>query len=137
MKKVNSAFIIDDDDIFIYGTRRVMQELNFCENISVFKNGQEAIDGIKEHIKLGKELPDIILLDINMPIMNGNEATKEIRKFNPTIPIIALTAADIEEVKREYMSIGYNGVITKPFDNYEFFQMINTNIQQSKLEKVS
>ncbi len=72
-----------------------------------------------------------------MPTMNGNEATKEIRKFNPTIPIIALTPADIEEVKSEYLSIGYNGVITKPFDNYEFFQMINTKIQESLLEKVS
>ena len=77
--------------------------------------------------------------------MNGNEATQEIRKENTNIPIIALTAADIDEVKKNFGSIGYNGIITKPFDNCEFFQVINTHIQSSKtkfnpiskLEKVS
>lgn len=101
MKKVNSAFIIDDDDIFIYGTRRVMQELNFCENISVFKNGQEAIDGIKEHIKLGKELPDIILLDINMPIMNGWDFLEELAQtpnLNKDKVLLYLISSSVDPV---------------------------------------
>lgn len=101
MKKVNSAFIIDDDDIFIYGTRRVMQELNFCENISVFKNGQEAIDGIKEHIKLGKELPDIILLDINMPIMNGWDFLEELAQtpnLNKNKVLLYLISSSVDPV---------------------------------------
>jgi len=101
MKKVNSAFIIDDDDIFIYGTRRVMQELNFCENISVFKNGQEAIDGIKEHIKLGKELPDVILLDINMPIMNGWDFLEELAQtpnLNKNKVLLYLISSSVDPV---------------------------------------
>ena len=65
--------------------------------------------------------------------MNGNEATEIIRGFNTTLPIIALTAADIEEVKDNYLEIGYNDIIIKPFDNYEFFQTINTQIQKSQL----
>lgn len=106
-----------------------MTKENF--EFEIVQNGQEAIDALNvDHF-------DLILMDINMPIMNGNEATKEIRKFNPTIPILALTAADIEEVKNDYLSIGYNGVFTKPFDNYEFFQMINSKIQESQLDKVS
>ena len=101
MKKINSAFIIDDDDIFIYGTRRVMQELNFCENISVFKNGQEAINGIKEHIKLGKELPDIILLDINMPIMNGWDFLEELAEtanLNKDKVLLYLISSSVDPV---------------------------------------
>ncbi|NNC46349.1 MAG: hypothetical protein HKN99_10745, partial [Winogradskyella sp.] len=47
------------------------------------------------------------------------------------------TAADIEEVKNDYASIGYSGVITKPFDNYEFFQMINSKLEDSQLYQVS
>ena len=67
-----------------------------------------------------------------MPLMNGNEATKAIREFNNEIPIIALTAADIEEVRQDYKVIGYTDIITKPFDNYEFFQTIDTHIQNAK-----
>jgi DNA-binding response OmpR family regulator len=76
-------------------------------------------------------------MDINMPIMNGNEATEIIREFNKELPIIALTAADIEEVKANYLEIGYNDIIIKPFDNYEFFQIINTQIQKSKTKKIN
>jgi CheY-like chemotaxis protein len=77
MKKINSACIIDDDDIFIYGTRRIMQEVRFCENIIVFKNGKEAIDGMQNDLEEGKNLPDIIFLDINMPVMNGWDFLEE------------------------------------------------------------
>ena len=77
MKKINSACIIDDDDIFIYGTRRIMQEVRFCDDIIVYKNGKEAIDGMQNYIKEGKKLPEIIFLDINMPIMNGWDFLEE------------------------------------------------------------
>jgi CheY-like chemotaxis protein len=81
MKKINSACIIDDDDIFIYGTRRIMQEVRFCEDIVVFKNGKEAIDGMQNYLAEGKNLPDIIFLDINMPVMNGWDFLEEFTKI--------------------------------------------------------
>ncbi|MFD2586583.1 response regulator [Croceitalea marina] len=81
MKKINSACIIDDDDIFIYGTRRFMEEVSFCEDIIVFKNGKEAIDGMENYLAEGKNLPEIIFLDINMPIMNGWDFLEEFTKI--------------------------------------------------------
>ncbi len=81
MKKINSACIIDDDDIFIYGTRRFMEEVSFCEDIIVFKNGKEAIDGMQNYLAEGKNLPEIIFLDINMPIMNGWDFLEEFTKI--------------------------------------------------------
>jgi len=69
-----------------------------------------------------------------MPLLDGNEATREIRKTNTQIPIIALTAADIEEVKKDYKTIGYNDIITKPFDNTHFYQTILANIEKSKTD---
>lgn len=81
MKKINSACIIDDDDIFIYGTRRIMQEVRFCDEIIVFKNGKEAIDGMQNYLIEGKNLPEIIFLDINMPIMNGWDFLEEFTKI--------------------------------------------------------
>ncbi|WP_372753909.1 ATP-binding protein [Mariniflexile sp.] len=97
----------------------------------VVENGLECVEAFNN-----KEY-DLILMDINMPVMGGNEATVEIRKTNSDIPIIALTAADIEEVKKNFDSIGYNGIITKPFDNFEFFQVINAHIQKNKAKNKS
>jgi len=73
MKKVNSTCIIDDDPIFIYGTKRIMKESNFANEILVYNNGQDAIDGLLEISNQDKELPDIIFLDLNMPLMTGWE----------------------------------------------------------------
>ena len=96
----------------------------------------EAVDGKDGLNVLQKNHKDIclILLDWNMPIMNGIESLKEIRKFNKNIPVIALTAADIEEVKNDFSSIGFNDIVTKPFDNFEFYQKITVCIQHYKLK---
>lgn len=71
MKKFDNACIIDDDHIFIYGIKRLMIETNFCEEILVYYNGEDAIKEFKVHEEAGKHLPAIIFLDLNMPIMNG------------------------------------------------------------------
>lgn len=73
MKKIKTACIIDDDPIFIYGTKRLMAEIDFCETVLVFQNGQDAMDGLNKITAKGEKLPDVILLDLNMPIMNGWE----------------------------------------------------------------
>ncbi|OEK09054.1 hypothetical protein A8C32_14290 [Flavivirga aquatica] len=115
--------IAEDNKINQIVTRNLLEKENyFCE---IVENGTEAIKVLKNKIF------DLVLMDINMPIMGGIEATQLIRKFNTDIPIIALTAADVEELKENHKSIGFNGIITKPFDNYEFFQIIETNIQNS------
>ena len=77
MKNVKVCCIIDDDPIFIYGTKRIMKEVDFAENIIVYNNGQEAVDGLKEIINEGGLLPEVIFLDLNMPIMNGWEFLDE------------------------------------------------------------
>lgn len=73
MKKIQSTCIIDDDPIFIYGTRRIMKEVDFCDNILVFNNGQDAMEGLKELTAKGEDLPEVLFLDLNMPIMDGWE----------------------------------------------------------------
>ncbi|MCW1953736.1 MAG: response regulator [Flavobacteriia bacterium] len=63
--------IIDDDPIFVYGTKKVMKEVDFCEDVMVFHNGQDAINGLRELAEENKELPSLIFLDLNMPVMDG------------------------------------------------------------------
>ena len=115
--------IAEDNKINQIVTKNLLKKENFiCD---VVENGLECVKAFKSNSY------DLILMDINMPVMDGNQATQEIRKENSDIPIIALTAADIEEVKKNFGTIGYNGIITKPFDNCEFFQVINAHIQAS------
>jgi len=72
MKKNNSVCIIDDDSIYVYIVKRLMDECNFCDSIIEFENGKEGIEGII-NLNATKKLPNIIFLDLSMPIMSGWE----------------------------------------------------------------
>ncbi len=107
MKKVNSSCIIDDDPIFVYGTKRIMKQVGFCENIYVFENGLDAITALNKMTDEGRELPKLIFLDLNMPIMNGWDFLEDFLKIpnhnreDVTIYIISssIDPRDIERVK--------------------------------------
>ncbi|MCI4642115.1 MAG: response regulator [Flavobacteriaceae bacterium] len=73
MRKINMSCIIDDDPIFVYGTKKVMKEVDFCSDVIVYHNGQDAINGLRNLVEEKKELPSLIFLDLNMPVMDGWE----------------------------------------------------------------
>lgn len=77
MKKINMIFIVDDDPITVFGIKKMLGAVADCENILEFPNGERAIWQIKQMILKKQELPDIIFLDINMPIMDGWEFLEE------------------------------------------------------------
>ncbi|MBU2939300.1 response regulator [Lacinutrix sp. C3R15] len=119
--------IVEDNKINQIVTQNILKKESFISD--VVDNGHLALVAIEENEY------DLILMDLNMPVMDGFQATKEIRKSNKTIPIIALTASNIEEVKENVFASGFNDIIMKPYDDYEFFQSIIKNISQSIPEK--
>lgn len=70
-------FIVDDDPITVFGIRKMLGTVADCMNILEFPNGESAIGQIKQMVLKKQELPDIIFLDINMPIMDGWEFLEE------------------------------------------------------------
>ena len=76
-KKSKVVYIIDDDQVFIFGLKKMITIRNLCENIFVFGNGLEAIEFMKLNLNSPRNLPDVILLDINMPIMDGWQFLEE------------------------------------------------------------
>ncbi len=80
MSNVNCVCIIDDDKVYSYGVKKIINKNNLSENILVFNNGKTAFDELSSMIEEGKDMVDIILLDIDMPQMNGWEF---LAKFEP------------------------------------------------------
>ena len=83
-------------------------------------NGEEAISKFKE------VNPDMILMDIKMPIMDGLTATKEIRKIDTNIPIIALTANPYDSDKEKAYEAGCNNYMAKPIMTNKLREMISS-----------
>ena len=73
-------------------------------------NGEEAV------MEVQKNSYDVVLMDLKMPVMDGIEATKNIREFNKTLPIIALTASVFNSNRQLALSVGCNFFLTKPID---------------------
>ncbi len=114
--------IVDDQK----GVRRLLEELfNKGEwEVRVAGDGLEAINKVKEMV------PDLILMDVKMPNMNGLEATREIRKMNPGIPIIMMTAYGEIEVVKQALDAGVRKCISKPFDIMVLRDMVDNLIME-------
>jgi len=87
-------------------------------------NGKEAIIKFKEHPEI-----ELILMDIRMPVMDGLEATRQIRQFNKTIPIIAQTAYSDEFDREKAITAGCNDYLFKPINVELLFQKIDSFIK--------
>lgn len=117
-----SILIVEDNKINQMITKKIIEKNGATTILS--DNGEKAIEIVKE-----QEL-DLILMDIHMPGISGIEATIEIRKFNTSIPIIALTAVTLEDDLDEFYLNGFNDIIPKPYKTEEFFQKINKHIHK-------
>lgn len=115
--KDKNILIVEDNKINQMITRKILEKNKvICD---VADNGTIAIEKVQNN-----EF-DLILMDIHMPGISGIEATIEIRKFNPDIPIIALTAVTLDDNLDEFYMNGFNDIIPKPYKTEEFFHKIN------------
>ena len=95
--------------------------------LTVVDNGEDAVKEIKSSSF------DVVLMDLQMPLMDGYEATMEIRKLEDSIkaktPIIALTAAALQEVKEQVFACGMNDFVTKPFNPAELKEKMAAHVK--------
>ncbi len=120
--KGKKVLVAEDNRINQIVTKKILEK-NGIE-CSIAENGAIASDmAQKEHF-------DLILMDLNMPVKDGFQSSKEIRTFNNTIPIVALTAVEVEEVRNEIFDSGMSDIIVKPYDANKFIQTILLNINE-------
>lgn len=103
------VLIAEDDQ----SSRLIIRQLlkNTKVQMLFAENGLEAVDKVR-----GNDTIDLVLMELKMPVMDGYQATREIRQINPDLHIIALTAHTLPEDREMAIAAGCNGVLTKPLD---------------------
>ena len=109
--------IVDDDDV----STLLLNKTFKGENITLLsaENGMEAVELVQHHPEI-----NLVLMDLQMPIMNGYEATKLIKQQHPDLPIIAQSAYSSKEEKEKAREAGCNSFITKPINKTELLNLI-------------
>ncbi|WP_298950686.1 response regulator [uncultured Nonlabens sp.] len=113
--------VVDDNTINQLVTSKILEKLK--SKCDIANNGREAVE------KIQKEEFQLVLMDINMPVLDGFEATREIRSLGYDLPIIALTAVEADEVEKQSIESGMNGYIIKPYDINVFKRTISINFK--------
>lgn len=129
MKK--SIWVIDDDMIYQMIMKKLIEKCEYFEDITIFSNGEEAFHALKSKLENDKKLPDIILLDIEMPIMDGWEFMAQIDLFGDNfkekqidIFILSSSIAIGDRLKAEN-NPNVLGYITKPISLEDLEKIIS------------
>ncbi len=126
-----TILLVEDIDINRSMYKKIFEN-NFNAVVTEACHGQEALEVLK-----GENF-DVVFMDIEMPVLNGLEATKKIREFNKKIPILALTANITDIDKQLSYQVGMNGFIKKPLDLQDLlkiFDRLNIDFVQKKVQK--
>lgn len=124
MNSNKPILLIEDDQIDRMTIQRSFKNLNIKNSLDMANNGQEGL----EYLRKVKEIPCLIILDINMPKMNGLEFLQIIKKHEvyKIIPVVVLTTSNDENDKKTCYENGVAGYIIKPIDYREFQEVVKT-----------
>ena len=127
MKEIH-ILLVDDNEGDILLTKEALEDARILNKISIAYDGLEAIRFLKEEPAVREDMPDLILLDINLPRMNGTEVL-EVIKNDPElkrIPVIMLTTSSAEKDILASYNNHANCYITKPVDLDRFMDVVRT-----------
>jgi CheY-like chemotaxis protein len=120
--------VVEDVEMNQHLARHIMESWGCV--VEIAENGSLAVEKVKNADY------DLVLMDIQMPVMDGMEATRQIRKMNDAaragVPIVALTANAMKSECDVYLEIGMNDCMAKPFEEPMLFRTVSKNIKKGK-----
>ncbi|AZN38698.1 response regulator [Paenibacillus albus] len=121
-----AVLLVEDNEINQLVAKELLREVGIEADVA--SNGEIAVRYAAERRY------DAILMDLQMPVMDGYEATKTIRQSanGKTIPIVAMTADAMKGVEDQVLSVGMNGYLTKPFDPIDLYSMLQRLLKQTR-----
>ena len=124
--KLKKKILIVDDEPGIVNLLSIRLKAKGYETV-------EAYDGLQCCLVAEEEVPDLILLDIKMPILNGIAAFEELIKLEATkdIPVLFMTAYPTADIREQVLKMGAKGCISKPFISEDFEQTIQMTIGEA------
>ncbi len=127
MEEISRVLVVDDEKVVREGCRRVLGGKGY--EVITAENGEQAM------VTLGAEPVDIILLDLKMPVMSGEEVLEKAYTYYPEIPVIIITGHGTIDTAVECMKKGAYDFITKPFQIDQFLLTINRAAEKRRLEQ--
>ena len=128
MKKSNSLFVVDDDKIYHFLLKNLMKQNGIEAVLTFFGNGQDAVDHIRSN-NTPEALPDLILLDVNMPIMDGWQFLEEFMKFknelskDPVIYMISSSNNEVDINRAKEFDGSVKGYFLKPISKEDLLKI--------------
>ncbi|MFC6999500.1 response regulator [Rufibacter roseus] len=129
MKKIAVISLIDDDQVYQFLTRKMIEDSGFVETILQFTDGEDAIAYLAENQQNAEKLPDLILLDLEMPFMDGWQFLDQYIKigFAKEITIyIASSSTSLSDQEKSQQISEVKGYIVKPVTKEQFVEVVNS-----------
>lgn len=122
----NTVAIVDDHTLFAQSLKNLVNSFENYQVYGIYKNGQELVT----QFKANQPKPDLVLLDIRMPIMNGPETMAWLKENYPNQKVLSLTMEDDEETVTFMVKLGCRGYLLKDIDPEEFKFALNEVIKE-------
>ncbi|RIV71126.1 response regulator [Flagellimonas aequoris] len=131
MKAIDTLYLVDDDDTYQFIVERTLASLDFVKSIKIFSNGKLAIDFLEAAIGNPDQIPDIILLDLTMPVMDGWQFLENYLLLKPrigkkiTIYVIS-SSIDPTDMERAKAISEVTDYIVKPLSKEKLISMLSS-----------
>lgn len=121
VSKINNnsytVLVVEDDEDSFFLLKIILKKLPV--NLLHARNGEEAVEVCKSNNQI-----DVVLMDINLPLLNGYEATRKIKEFRKDLPIIAQTAYTMGDEMEKCFAAGCDDYIAKPINSEKLFEKL-------------
>ncbi|KAB5487566.1 MULTISPECIES: response regulator [Flagellimonas] len=131
MKEIDTLFLVDDDDTYQFIVQRTLSSINLVKSIRIFSNGREAINFLESSIGDPNLIPDVILLDLTMPIMDGWQFLENYILLKPRLGkrvhiYVVSSSVDPSDVERAKNISEVSDYIVKPITKQKLISLLSS-----------